>query len=60
VGWSVSTVKDVAFVEDCLAMAMWRRDQAGRPVLAGMIHHSDAESPQYTGIRFTDILALKV
>src|SRR3954462_12267310 len=29
VGWSASTIKDVAFVEDCLAMALWRRDQAG-------------------------------
>ena len=58
VGWSVSTIKDVAFVEDCLAMALWRRDQAGRPVAAGMIHHSDAGS-QYTAIRFTDTLALE-
>ena len=41
VGWSASTVKDVAFVEDCLKMALWRRDHSGRPVLPGMIHHSD-------------------
>ena len=58
VGWSASTIKDVAFVEDCLAMALWRRDQAGRPVRPGMIHHSDAGS-QYTAIRFTDTLALE-
>ena len=58
VGWSAATVKDVAFVEDCLAMALWRRDQAGRPVPAGLIHHSDAGS-QYTSIRFTDTLALE-
>jgi putative transposase len=58
VGWSAATIKDVAFVEDCLAMALWRRDQAGRPVRPGMIHHSDAGS-QYTAIRFTDTLALE-
>lgn len=44
VGWSASTVKDVTFVESCLAMALWRRDHAGRPVSPGMIHHSDAGS----------------
>jgi len=58
VGWSVSTVKDVTFVEECLKMALWRRDHTGRPVLAGMIHHSDAGS-QYTSIRFTETLALE-
>jgi putative transposase len=42
VGWSASAAKDVAFVESCLAMALWRRDHTGRPVPAGMIHHSDA------------------
>jgi putative transposase len=57
VGWSAATVKDVAFVEACLSMALWRRDHAGRPVLAGMIHHSDAG--QYTSIRFTETLALQ-
>ena len=44
VGWSASVVKDVAFVEDCLKMALWRRDHTGRPVPQGMIHHSDAGS----------------
>jgi putative transposase len=58
VGWSASTVKDVAFVEACLTMALWRRDHTGRPVPAGMIHHSDAGS-QYTSIRFTETLALE-
>ena len=58
VGWSASTVKDVAFVEECLRMALWRRDHTGRPVTAGMIHHSDAGS-QYTSIRFTETLALQ-
>jgi putative transposase len=57
-GWSASTVKDVAFVESCLAMALWRRDHTGRPVPDGMIHHSDAGS-QYTSIRFTETLALE-
>jgi transposase InsO family protein len=58
VGWSAATTKDVAFVESCLSMALWRRDHAGRPVPAGMIHHSDAGS-QYTSIRFTETLALQ-
>jgi transposase InsO family protein len=58
VGWSAATVKDVAFVEACLAMALWRRDHTGRPVATGMIHHSDAGS-QYTSIRFTETLALQ-
>jgi transposase InsO family protein len=44
VGWQASTVKDTAFVEACLKMAIWRRDHAGRPVERGMIHHSDAGS----------------
>ncbi len=58
VGWQVSTVKDTAFVESCLRMAIWRRDHAGRPVPPGMIHHSDAGS-QYTSIRFTETVALE-
>jgi len=58
VGWSAATTKDVAFVESCLSMALWRRDHTGRPVPAGMIHHSDAGS-QYTSIRFTETLALQ-
>lgn len=58
VGWSVSAAKDTTFVESCLAMALWRRDHIGRPVPAGMIHHSDAGS-QYTSIRFTETLALQ-
>ena len=58
VGWQASTVKDTAFVEACLKMAIWRRDHAGRPVARGMIHHSDAGS-QYTSVRFTDTLAIE-
>jgi transposase InsO family protein len=58
VGWSISAVKDVGFVESCLTMALWRRDHTGRPVPDGMIHHSDAGS-QYTSIRFTETLAVQ-
>jgi transposase InsO family protein len=58
IGWSAAATKDVAFVESCLAMALWRRDHTDRPVPAGMIHHSDAGS-QYTSIRFTETLALE-
>jgi len=57
VGWSASTTKDVTFVEQCLTMALWRRDHTDRPVPPGMIHHSDAGS-QYTSVRFTETLAL--
>jgi len=45
VGCSAATTKDVAFVESCLSMALWRRDHTGRPVPAGMIHHSDYAEP---------------
>ena len=58
VGWSASTTKDVGFVEQCLQMALWRRDHTSRPVPVGMIHHSDAGS-QYTSVRFTETLALE-
>lgn len=58
VGWQVSTVKDTAFVEACLRMALWRRDHAGRAVGPGMIHHSDAGA-QYTSIRFTETVTLE-
>ncbi|MGH7861243.1 MAG: IS3 family transposase, partial [Candidatus Dormibacteraceae bacterium] len=58
VGWSIATVKDVAFVEACLKMALWRRDHEGQAIPAGMVHHSDAGS-QYTSIRFTETLALE-
>jgi putative transposase len=57
VGWSAATIKDTAFVEACLRMALWRRDHTGRPVGAGMIHHS--EPKQYTSIRFTETLELE-
>ena len=48
VGWSAATIKDMAFVEACLRMALWRRDHTGRPVPPGMIHHSDAGSQPST------------
>jgi putative transposase len=58
VGWETFTIKDTAFVEHCLRMALWRREHTGRPAPAGLIHHSDAGS-QYTSIRYTDTLALE-
>ncbi|NYJ18532.1 transposase InsO family protein [Leifsonia psychrotolerans] len=58
VGWQASTVKDTPFVEECLKMALWRRDHAGHAVKPGMIHHSDAGS-QYTSIRFTETVVLE-
>ncbi|WP_183663605.1 IS3 family transposase [Neomicrococcus aestuarii] len=57
-GWETSTVKDTAFVEHCLRMALWRREHTSRPAPTGLIHHSDAGS-QYTSIRYTDTLALE-
>ena len=41
VGWETSTVKDTAFVEQCLKMALWRRKHSNRPVNKGLLHHSD-------------------
>ncbi|NHO85120.1 transposase [Micromonospora sp. CMU55-4] len=32
-------------------MGLWRRNRAGQPVGAGLVHHSD--SGQYTSFRFT-------
>lgn len=58
VGWSASTVKDIPCVEECLKMALWRRDTAGHPVAPGMIHHSDAGS-HYLSIKFIEIVALE-
>lgn len=58
VGWETSTVKDTSFVEQCLKMALWRRNHANRPVAPGLIHHSDAGS-QYTSIRYTQTLELE-
>ncbi|WP_396278649.1 DDE-type integrase/transposase/recombinase [Glutamicibacter creatinolyticus] len=44
VGWETSTVKDTAFVKQCLKMALWRRKYSNRPVDKGLLHHSDAGS----------------
>jgi transposase InsO family protein len=44
VGWHGSTIKDTDKVLTTLKMAPWRRDQAGTPVPAGMVHQSDAGS----------------
>ncbi len=52
VGWSAATTKHTTLVLDALDMGLWRRDRDGRPVEAGLIHHSDAGS-QYTSFRFT-------
>ena len=58
VGWETSTVKDAGFVEQCLKMALWRRNHANRPVLQGLIHHSGAGT-QYTSIRYTETLEVE-
>lgn len=58
VGWETSTVKDTEFVEQCLKMALWRRNHSKRPVHKGLIHHSDAGS-QYTSIRYTETLEIE-
>jgi putative transposase len=52
VGWSAATNKRTPLVLAALDMGLWRRDRAGRPVGAGLVHHSDAGS-QYTSFRFT-------
>lgn len=59
VGWQASTVKDTPFVEDCVKMALWRRDHAGHSVKPGKIHHGDAGS-QHTSTRFTETVVLEV
>lgn len=58
IAWETSTVKDTAFVEQCLNMALWRRKHSNRPVGHGLVHHSDAGS-QYTSIRYTDTLDIE-
>ena len=47
VGWSAATTKRTPLVLAALDMGLWRRDRAGQPVGAGLVHHSDAGS-QYT------------
>ncbi|MFI7431745.1 IS3 family transposase [Micromonospora sp. NPDC049836] len=52
VGWSAATNKRTSLVLAALDMGLWRRDRAGQPVGAGLVHHSEAGS-QYTSFRFT-------
>ena len=44
VGWSAATNKRTPLVLAALDMGPWRRDRAGQPVGAGLVHHSDAGS----------------
>jgi putative transposase len=52
VGWSAATHKRAKLVLDALDTGLWRRERAGRPPEAGLVHHSDAGS-QYTSFAFT-------
>jgi putative transposase len=52
-GWAAARHKRARLVLDALDMALWHRDHGGHPVSAGLIHHSDAGSQQYTSIAFT-------
>jgi len=52
VGWSAATNKRTPLVLNALDMGLWRRERAGQPAQAGLVHHSDAGS-QYTSFRFT-------
>jgi putative transposase len=45
VGWPAATHKRAKLVLDALQMALWRRDRAGHPTGPGLVHHSDAGSP---------------
>jgi putative transposase len=44
VGWSAATNKRTPLVLAALDMGLWRRDRAGQPIDAGLVHHSDAGS----------------
>lgn len=58
VGWHAATVKTTPLVTTALRMGLWRRDRAGHPAVAGLIHHSDAGS-QFTSVSFAETLALE-
>lgn len=58
VGWQAATTKQNPLVTTALRMGLWRRDRAGQPIEAGLVHHSDAGS-QYTSIHFAETLALE-
>jgi len=45
VGWAAATRKRAKLVLDALQMALWRRDRDGHPPGPGLVHHSDAGSP---------------
>jgi len=55
VGWHAATTKTTPLVSTALRMGLWRRDRAGHPTGAGLVHHSDAGS-QYTSIHFAGTL----
>lgn len=55
-GWAVAASMTDQLVRDALAMAVWQRQRAGRPIGDRLIHHSDKGS-QYTTIRFGESLA---
>ena len=55
-GWRAATTMRTALVLDALEQAIWTRQRAGAPSLAGLICHNDAGS-QYTSIAFTERLA---
>jgi transposase InsO family protein len=58
VGWHASTTKTTPLVTTALRVGLWRRDRAGHPAAAGLVHHSDAGS-QYTSIHFAETLQLE-
>lgn len=55
VGWHAQKTMTAELVTTALRMAIWSRQQSGRPILPGLIHHSDAGS-QYTSLRLTERL----
>lgn len=57
-GWHASSSKTTPLVTTALRIGLWRRDRAGRPADAGLVHHSDAGS-QFTSVSFAETLALE-
>jgi len=56
VGWRTSAHHLTELPLDALEMALWVRPRAGQNG-AGVIHHSDAGSEEYTTIRYRNRLA---
>jgi putative transposase len=56
-GWAIATTMDTQLVQDALAMAVWQREHQGRPIVGGLVHHSDKGS-QYTSVTFGESLSL--